>query len=387
MGQSVLSEAEALAKLSPDSPRVRAIRAAIDIARADVLSAGRWPNPRASFNREAVAGVTENMLTVSQILPITGRRSLEVASATAMVDAASLRADDELRRARWELRAAYADLVSAQLREQELTRTRDRLGALADVLARREAAGDAAGYDRLRAEREVFEIEDERFRARAERLRSQAALAVFFAEPIDPSAIVAVSPAVVHTVLPTVDELVARADIIRREPAALVKESESARLSEEAASRGLWPEPEVVVGTKSSNALGGDLGGVVSVHATVPLFERAEPEHARARARVAQADARASLFRARLHADISVLRMAAIERRDAAERYRTTAFQAADRLEQIAQVSYDAGERGILELLDAYRTGASARSRQAVLDLAVRQVELELEFVSGWEVP
>ena len=55
-------------------------------------------------------------------------------------------------------------------------------------------------------------------------------------------------------------------------------------------------------------------------------------------------------------------------------------------IERIAQVSYDAGERGILELLDAYRIGASARVRQAALDLAVRQAEIELEFASGWEI-
>jgi outer membrane protein TolC len=55
-------------------------------------------------------------------------------------------------------------------------------------------------------------------------------------------------------------------------------------------------------------------------------------------------------------------------------------------LERIAQVSYDAGERGILELLDAYRTGAAARVRQAALDASVRQAEIELEFVSGWEI-
>ncbi len=49
-------------------------------------------------------------------------------------------------------------------------------------------------------------------------------------------------------------------------------------------------------------------------------------------------------------------------------------------------MSYDAGERGILELLDAYRLGASARTRQAALDAAVRQAEIELAFVSGWEM-
>ena len=54
---------------------------------------------------------------------------------------------------------------------------------------------------------------------------------------------------------------------------------------------------------------------------------------------------------------------------------------------RIARVIYEAGERGILELLDAYRTGILARARQASLDFGVRQAEIELEFVSGWEIP
>jgi len=68
-----LTEADALSRLSPASPRVRAIRSGIDVARADVLAAGRWPNPRVTWDREAVAGVTEHMAMVSQTLPITGR--------------------------------------------------------------------------------------------------------------------------------------------------------------------------------------------------------------------------------------------------------------------------------------------------------------------------
>jgi outer membrane protein, heavy metal efflux system len=76
-----------------------------------------------------------------------------------------------------------------------------------------------------------------------------------------------------------------------------------------------------------------------------------------------------------------------VERRDAADRYRRAAVDSADRIERIAQVSYDAGERGILELLDAFRIGSAARVRQAALDAAVRDAEIELEYVSGWEIP
>jgi cobalt-zinc-cadmium efflux system outer membrane protein len=146
------------------------------------------------------------------------------------------------------------------------------------------------------------------------------------------------------------------------------------------------PEPEVVAGTKSSNVGGGDVGSVISVHVNVPLFDRAQPERAIAHARLTQAEARAEAFRFAVRAQIAAARAMVLERRDAADRYRAAATESADRLERIAQVSYEAGERGILELLDAYRSGSAARTRQAELDAAARQAEIELEFVSGWEI-
>ena len=123
------------------------------------------------------------------------------------------------------------------------------------------------------------------------------------------------------------------------------------------------------------------------VHASIPLFDRGTPERALALARASQSEALADAFRLALRADIAALRAAVVERRAIADHYRGAAVNGDRQIERIAQVSYDAGERGILELLDAYRTGSSARMRQAALDLAARQAELELEFVSGWEMP
>ena len=95
--QSVLSEADALARLSEESPRVRAIRASVDVVRADAIAAGRWPNPRLTYNREAVAGVTEHMFLFTQPVPISGRRGLDVDAASALVQVSQLRADQEIR--------------------------------------------------------------------------------------------------------------------------------------------------------------------------------------------------------------------------------------------------------------------------------------------------
>jgi cobalt-zinc-cadmium efflux system outer membrane protein len=381
-----LTEGEAVARLSLESPRARAARAGVEIARADVLSAGRWPNPRFTYDRESVAGVTENLVMVSQPLPITGRRRFEIDAASAMVGAMSSRADDEIRRLRADLRLAFAELVVAQNRERHLTTSRDRLGELTDVLARREAAGDVAGFDRLRAEREVLDVDADRALAATDRARAQAVLASFFADVPDPARIAAVPQPPTAAEVPTLEALVERAESMRGELLAFRREAEAAGFALRAADRRRIPEPEIVAGTKSSTFGGGDIGSVVTVHASIPVFDRGRPERALAAARAAQADARATAFRLVVRGQIGALRAAVLERRQLAQRYRAQAVSSAEQIERIAQVSYDAGERSILELLDAYRTGLSARVRQATLDAAVHQAEIELEFASGWEI-
>ena len=380
-----LTESEALARLSPANPRVQAIRAAVDIARVDVLAASRWPNPQPSLTRESVAGVTEYLATVSQVLPVTGRRGLEAQAATALVSASSSRADAEIRRLRADLRLTFADLLATQDRERELTAARDRLRELAGVLATREKAGDAAGFDRLRAEREVLDVEVDLAMATTERAGAQATLAGFLGDVPDPTQVVAVRAAPSAGPVPALDALLQQAESVRADLIALQHELEFADVSARAADRRLVPEPEIVAGTKSSNVGGGDVGSVFTVRATIPLFDRSQPERALAAARSAQARARAASFRLVLRGQVSALREVVLHRRAAAERYRAQAVNSAAQIERIARVSYDAGERGILELLDAYRLGVSARARQAVLDLAVRRAEIELSFATGWE--
>lgn len=381
----MLSEAEAISRLSSDSPRVRAIRAGIDVGRVDVLSAERWPNPRFTLDRESVAGITEYLTMVSQPLPITGKRGLDADAARAQVSAITSRADDDVRRLRADLRLAFATLVAAQDRVRELTAARDRLQELAGVLAKREAAGDAAGFDRLRAEREELDLEADLDLTQIERANAQARLAGFFGGITDASQIVAVGGAPQHAPVPEFEPLVAQASSTRGELVALQHEIEAAGFAARAADRRIVPEPEIVAGTKSSTAGTGDIGSVFTVHASIPLFDHSRPEHALATARAAQAGARADAFRVVLRAEVASWRQAVIQRRQSAERYRTAAVSGASEVEQIARVSYDAGERGILELLDAYRLGSSARIRQTNLDLGVRQAEIELEFATGWE--
>jgi len=326
------------------------------------------------------------MLLVSQVLPLTGRRGLDVRAASARVDAVSSRVDDEIRRLRADLRVAYTDLLAAQSRERELARSRDRLRDLAEVIGRREAAGEAAGFDRLRADREAIDIESDRAVAATERARAQAMLVSFFPSALE-GVVEAVTTERAMMLLPPLEDLIARAEASQPSLLALGHELEAATLAERAAGRRAIPEPELVAGTKSSNAGAGDTGTVVSLHVSLPLFARARPERAAAVARAAQVRAESARLRLSLRAQITGWREALLARRENAAAYRTAVTANAEQIERIAQVSYEAGERGILELLDAYRVGASARVRQIALDTAVREAEIELEYVSGWEIP
>jgi len=267
-------------------------------------------------------------------------------------------------------------------------RSRDRLSELADILGKREAAGEAAGFDRLRAEREVLDVDATRAMATLDRGQAQTVLASFLSPSRDVEGLEAVRPVDQAVVPPTVDELMASAETSRGDLAALSKDLDAATWSEQAASRRVIPEPTIVAGTKTSNVLGsGDVGSIVSVHVPIPLFDRARPERAAAQARARQARAEADALRLTIRAQIAAWRAAVVERRAVADRHREGLVAGADRIERIAQVSYEAGERGILELLDAYRTTSAARLRQAELDAAVREAEIELEFASGWEIP
>ena len=378
------TESEALAQISPNSPHIRAIRAEVDVARVDVLAAARWPNPRSTVTRESVAGVTEYLATVSQPLPITGLRGLEVEAASARVSASAGRVDDEIRRVKADLRVAFAGLVAAQVKERELATAVDRLRVLTDVLATREAAGAAAGFDRLRAEQELLDLEMDGVVAATARARYQAVVSSFFDGQLDASRIVAVDRAPAPAPVPSLPALVEMAESSRGGLVALTHEIDAAGFAARAAGRRLVPVPEIVAGTKSSS-VGGGVGTVVSVNVSLPFFDRARPERALAAAREAQARARRDALRLALRGQIAALRVTVVERRAAAARYRAEGVTGADEVERIAQISYDAGERSILELLDAYRLGSLARLRLVALDAAVRQAEIELEYVSGWE--
>ena len=384
-----LTESEALAQLAPDSPRVQAARAGVDVVRADVLAAGRWPNPRVTFNREAVAGITENMVMVSQLLPVTGRRGLDISAASARAEAIASRAEDQVRRLRADLRLAFTASVGgtdAGARARSSAAIGCAIWQTCWPDARQPARRRASiGSGRSASSSRSMRIA--RQRRPTGHVRRPCWSASSRRPPSGRSRLRRCGPTGRARRFRRWRRSSPAAETARGEFVAWQREIDAAGFAERAAGRRRIPEPEVVGGTKSSNAGSGDVGTILSVHVVVPLFDRAQPERAAAEARGRQSRLEAEAFRRTVRGQIAAWRAAVVERREIADRYRAAAAAGADEIERIAVVSYEAGEHGILELLDAHRTASSARVRQAELEAGVREAEIELEFVSGWEIP
>ena len=84
---------------------------------------------------------------------------------------------------------------------------------------------------------------------------------------------------------------------------------------------------------------------MLSVSATLPLFDRLTPERARAGATARRAQAEHDQLRATLEADTRGLRAVVEVRRESANTYRREVLQRSIDLQRIARESYDAGER------------------------------------------
>ena len=151
MSQTVLSEADALARLSTDGPRARAIRAAVEIARVDVLAASRWPNPQPTFtgNRWQASPNTSPPSPRRFRLPAANVRSAgRIGDGVGQLEPGRRRSASSSGRSA----LAFAELVSCADAGARVDRAvATGFGDLADVLTKREAEGDAAGFDRLRA--------------------------------------------------------------------------------------------------------------------------------------------------------------------------------------------------------------------------------------------
>ncbi len=383
----MLTETEALARMRMEHPQVRVLRFTVRQAEAEARERRQLANPTLSYTREDAGLSVDTFLLVTQQLPVRGRPGLLGEAADHAVTAAQANTDAELLAFDAMARVAFFDLLLAQERFATLEDGLTDLGAVVDVLRAREAEGEGSRFDRLRAEREVTEIETDLEAAAIGRVGAQARLASFFAPGTDPVGLRAAGRLVDGGTVSDVSALLVEARALRPDYRALTLSAARWETERRAAGRLRFPGASVTAGLKRSGpAAARDTGYAVTATVALPLFNRGDAQVARAEAARARVDAEQQALGARIDGEVRVAHAAASRYRDLVDRYQAGSVDRADDLAAIATAAYEEGEFGILELLDAHRATLSARVRLLELSAAARRAAIELDRAVGREV-
>ncbi len=381
-----LTETQALTQMRMEHPLVRVLQFRVREVEAAARERGLLANPTVSYTREDAGLGIDDFLLVTQELPIRGRLGLLGEAAEQAVTAAEARADSDLLVFETRLRLAFADLLLAQERIETLNSGLSELHRLVGVLRAREEEGEGSRFDRLRAEREVADIDTDLGTVAIDRLTAQARLASFFAPGPDPAGLTAVGHVADGATVPGLDLLIAQAIARRADYRALTLSEAQWATERRAAERLRLPGAAVTAGLKRTGAPSArESGYVVTATVAVPLFNRGQAQVARAEAARRRTDAERQALRTRIESEVRVAYAAAARYRELADRYRSSSVDRAAELAAIATAAYEEGEYGILELLDAHRVTLGARLRLLELSAAARRAAIELDRAIGRE--
>ncbi len=383
---TVLTEAEALERMRTEHPQARALRFGVRELEANVRERTIVPNPTVSYTREDAGLSVDDFLLVTQELPLRGRTGLLGEAAGRAATAAQAAAEATSLSLATELRLAFTDLLVAQERIGIFEEGARTLTRLVHVLRAREAEGEGSRFDRLRAEREIAEVETEHDAAAIARLDAQARLAAFFAPGTDPGGLRAAGSVADTGAVPPLDPLLSGVLDRRADYRALVLEEARWDAERRAAERLRYPATTVSAGLKRAGPDGGRSNGyAVTASVAVPLFNHGQLQVVRAEAAQARVGAERDVLGARIASDVRVAHVAASRYRALTDRYRASSLEAADELLSIAGTAYEEGEYGILELLDTHRVALGARLRLLQLSATARKAAISLDRAVGGE--
>lgn len=377
-----LTEQEAVRLFLTRSPSAQESRAGTAILEAQTRAWRLWPNPRTHYDHEG-AGLTQ-IARIEQNLPLNGRRGLLREAGVAAVHAAESQAEFNV----WELcsdmRQAFYELLLAQEREAVLRESLTQLEEVVRILGEREKHGEGSLFDRLRAEREQADLLAEIASAQAGTAQARSRLASFFGGNIAPGLIRAGGEFRIASELPPLEEVLPIGLEHRRDYQAEKQRQEQFRWEERAADRLRIPDPVFFAGFKRAESLGGiAYGPYVAFSVPLPIFDRGQARIAELEAELRRSAYREEVLDQQIQSAVQGAYETIRLRRRAAGEYRLQSEQQGAQLIRIAEVAYQEGELGILELLDAYRIRRQSMLRTVELTAAAKQAEIDLERAVG----
>jgi outer membrane protein, heavy metal efflux system len=389
LAQPSLDESQYVERVLTASLEARVAELEAALGRAEAVGVGAWPNPTLEWERQKTAsgtrdGESQDVVVASIPLVLSGRLGLEAEAAERSAQSAEARYAWARAGLRHEATRAFTVVLAARERRSLLEESLVSLGRLAEAIAVREKAGEAAGYERLRIELEVEAVRDALRGAVLEDQQASAG-ALWLLGPGVASLPPLQGALGVERPLPDVAALLDGLGEKRGDLRALSLEASGAEAARRAAGRGLIPEPTVTAGAQFLDVglPGAGAGYVVGVALPLPFFERRQGESARAQARRALSEARhaALLYAARTR--LPVLREAVSGRRERLARHRAEVLARAEELRRIAATAYRGGSAELLVLVDAERAAREARLTAIQLGVSLVEAEADLLLLAG----
>jgi len=384
-----LSEQEAV-RLALGRPAVRdVLEGEAGIAEGKARGAGLWNNPVLSWTREQTfektAGVSEDVVALSQTFDLSGRRGLRSDAARWKARSAGSRMASWTRDLRTEVRRRFYAVLLGQRRVEAARDLTRRLADLSGVVAQREAAGDISSYDRKRVQREhagARSLLDAEMTTLSE---DTARLSALVGSGIQDGQ---EEPMVAGELLPVYppEPLEPFLDSLKETPAiqALEQEARAYDLETRAAGRGWVPDLTITAGYKTAAPANGRFHGyVVGASFPLPFVDSDQGAALSGEARARTIRGRLELEKMEVAGEVTGLWRRSSRLVEAARRYRTDAVDLAADLVSIAETAYAGGELGVLELLDAHMGLFEARSRTLDLEWKARQARIALDRLAG----
>lgn len=380
-----LTEPEAVSR-ALQRPALQALEQShLQAARSAASEARRWPNPVVSVAQEEVddtmGTTTEQTWQISQAFDLSGRRGLGQQAAERHFETAQAEQAARRQRRIAEVRIAFAELLYRQRLAEALQQWQERIGQASDTVQKLARAGEASGYDRRRLQQELHSATSRRVQAAADLLLAQHRLAGLTGteNALTLSALGELLPGETAPVQGLQARLAQHPDL-----QALSARSRAVSLEGRAAGRQWLPEITVGVGQKEVETPAGSGDGLaLSLSMPLPLFNHGGARQSRLAAEAAALNAEHTLRLDEATAQLQGQWQQLERLRLAALQFRQDALQNARDLSRIADTAYRAGELGVLELLDAYRTELATVQESLDLERRAQLARIELDALVG----
>lgn len=392
----VWTEADALDAWERGGPALVDARAAEASARGDLEQAGLIPNPSLSLSASNIplranetpsgsgSGLANNLvgsIGLDQPIELGGKRSKRVAQARAALEAAAAGSADARRADGYEIRRAFWHAVRARERRALAEQVTRRSGETIRIGKARFDSQDIARTDLEKVELEAMKQQNDLADAVAVE-RSAVAELLARVGPEAPPAVVVSGDLAQRPLSFEPGRLTVRARERRPDLRAARARADAARGGLALAEAQAIPDVTLGAGyTRSRAVAAGENPATLGVTLSVPLplFNRNQGEIQKARVEADRAARASAALDARVAQDVA----GALARYRAAaekvERYSDGALQRADRALQTAEKTWRAGDRSLLEYLEAERTWIELRGDYLDTLFELRQAGFELE--------